>query len=335
MNWFKENKFLGLLIVVTVVLTVLLLVFGIGKKGETEDLMAQIDQAKDKIRKQSSLDPFPNPTNLKKKGDNLKKVVSAANEAQQALLAYAPLSLEDIPVNEFTAKLDKAEAAVREAFGEDVLYPEDFHLGFGQYKGAPPNSKATGELAYQLDAFEWLFKELANAGISELDNFVRVEIPQERGEDWGGPKQTGNKKKRNRRKKGARKPTGPVLPKIAEKMPFELTFSGRQAAVRKAFAALADSEKYFFAIRAFRGKNPAAIPSNKKLDLGDEEENDEPLPEGSLFNEEEDDAEEVVEEPASSDERILHPVSGGEDLKIYVRADLLLLSKDPKFPEVK
>ncbi len=333
MTWFKENKFLGGLIAITILLAGLLLAFGISQKGKKEELLAEIEQTKLDLTKKRKMDPFPNPENVRQKKENLKELIASATELQESLLAYAPAAIDDIPVAEFSSRFEKTEKAIRELYGEKIFLDEDFHMGFERYKVETPNSKATGILNYQLEAFDWLFRELAAAGISEVSNFVRAELPPERGEDWGGAKPSKPARGKNRARK-------PALPQVGKKLPFELTFRGKEAAVRDVLSRIANGEKYFILTRALAVKNPGNIPSNRKLEIGslEEEASDESDDDGSIFDNEEpvEDVKTDSEEVASpSGERSLERVAGGEDLSVMIRADLMLFEKSAQFPEVK
>lgn len=333
MSWFKENKFLGGLIAVTLLLAVALIAFGISAKGKKEATLEEIEAAKATLKRQQSIDPFPNPANVKAKKANLREVVDAANETQKAFLTYAPEAMANVSAAEFQAKFEKTEQEVESAFEEArVEFPEEFALGFETYKGGAPREAATGTLLYQLDAFKALFMVLADAGVAQIDNFYRGELPIE-----SAPPAAPTGKKRSsrpgRRNKG---PVGPTLPEVAERFPFELTFSAREEKVREVLTKIANHEEYFFVIKALRINNSAKIPDNKGLAFATtSRSSSKPKSDGqSLFGGDDTPAAEEEEEPAAGG-RILQRVAGGEDLKVFLRADLLLFKKDVAFPEVK
>ncbi len=336
MSWFKENKFLGVLLIITSICAICLTFLGFKQKAKKEELLSQIESEKASISKMSGMDPYPSPENVIEKRRNLKKVVNKATQAQEAIIAFAPLVIENISVNAFTELFDKTEASIKELYQDKVSVPEAFHLGFERYKGEPPLESATGILAYQMGAFDWLFREIESAGISEISNFVRTELAPERGEDWSGPELTRQQKKNARRaNKGNRRGNSSV--EIAHKLPFEITFSGREESVRQVLSSIANSDQYYFVTRALRISNPGKAPSNQALSFAKPRSFDDEIEEASgLFDEVE-----TVEEASEEEEeivqgsRILQRVAGGENLKVYLHVDLLLFNKELKFPEIK
>ena len=335
MTWFKENKFLSLLIILTSVLAAALLAFGISAKGKKDELLSEVEARKSELAQQRAMDPFPNPENVKEKRENLSEVVDAAKELQASMVAYAPESIGNMPVAQFSQLFEKTEAEVKEAFAAaGVDLPNEFALGFEQYKVETPEEIATGKLAYELKAFAWIFKTLAEAGISELNNFVRVELPEESGK-VAAPAST---RKPPRRKQRSRRKSAQALPAIAEAMAFDLVFSGPEESVREALSKIANSEQYFVAIRALRMTNGAPIPNNRRLELAQsqpKEDEEEDTGGGvSLFDDAPTASSEPEEEDSTAGGRILERVAGGEDITVALRGDLLLFKRDLTFPTV-
>ncbi len=328
MNWFKENKFLGGLLAVTALIAGLLVFLGF-KTAASRDLVADdVAAQNDNMTEMKALDPYPTIESVAEKKANLKEVVAKAEAMQAKFLAFRPESLENITVSTFSDRLKQADTSVRAAFDEkDADMPNDAYLGFEQYKGSLPKDSATGILAYELSAIEWLFTELANAEVSKVVNFNRSVLPPEEGKKWDEkpPRRRATKGKSKRRSA----PAAPTLP-IAKRLPMDLTIQGSEESVRKAIEAIANSQKFFFETRIGRIKNYAPVPSSQGIKRAKIEEVE---PDDDFGVVEGDDP---AEEAASTfATQILQRVAGGNDVSAYIRLDLLLFDESLKFPAIK
>ncbi|MGJ8697160.1 MAG: Amuc_1100 family pilus-like protein [Verrucomicrobiaceae bacterium] len=343
MNWFKENKFLGGLIVVTAILAGLIIFLGVSTAGKRDEAVTKVEERKTSIKQKKSLDPYPTIENVSSKKNNLKEVVSKAEEMQAKFLSFRPESLDKIAANTFSDRLKKSDAEVRSLFEEKrAKLPEQAYLGFEDYKGALPREDSTGVLAYELAAIDWLFRELANAGVSEVVNFRRERLPIEDGASWDDSKKPAPRGKKNTKPakgKAKKAPAAIVIPTIpvAKRLPIELTFEGSELAVRKAIQAIANSDQFFFDARIARVKNYSAVPSSKGIKSAAAD----PVAEvpkssdgfGDVVEEEEPASVEELEAPSSTE--ILQRVAGGEDVSVFIRLDLLLFDETLKFPTIK
>jgi hypothetical protein len=298
------------------------------------------------------LDPFPTPENAEAKAESFAEVVAKASEARAELLKFNPESLNDIPGSEFSEALKAAVARVEALFPEEKALPEDFTLGFQSYANYLPPEDATGELAFQVGAMEHLLTELANAGVPKLLNLYRAELPQEDGKDWDGSPLKGSGKSSSRggpppaprmSPGGSRgRKSAEVLPEIAHRMPIEVTFRGTETATREFLTRLGNSEEYFFQVRLARVVNPTPIPSTENLSdapaagAGDIviDAGDDIVVEGTDIVVGEGDGGEAAP-PTQSASPVLEKVSGGEDLNVFLKLDLLLFLESEDFPEVK
>ena len=338
MTWFKENKFLGGLIVITVILAGVIIFLGMKLQGTLDEKIAEVEAAEGTLEGMKELNPFPTPENSKAKSDSLKALIGDANKMQAQFLSFKPESTAAIPVNEFSALLKDTDAKVRELFDGKIALPESFYLGFEIYKSDElPKPESTGELAYELKAIEWLMGELEAAGATAVSNIVRHQIPSEKGESWDGPKAppAGSRSPRNRRR-----PTnvnrGPSLPKIANRMPIELVFKGPESALRDVLTAMADSEQYFFDLRIARIKNESPIPTKPRGAVAAAAATQVPPSDAGFGDLEDPDADQPEEAAAASNRtKILERIAGGDDITAYLRADILLFTDGQQFPVTK
>ena len=348
MNWFKENTFLGVLIVVTSAFAALLIYAGLSTATERDANAEEVAARKASIKKMKSMTPYPTTESVAEKKANLKAVVAKAEAMQAQFNSFRPESLANITVSTFSDRLKKSDAEVRALFVEkNVAIPEQTYLGFEQYKGSLPKNSATGVLAYELAAIDWLFREFAAAGVSKVGNFTREVLPPEEGKDWGksGASAKGGKSskskprsrsKSSRGKSAPSRSSKPSLPtvSVAKRLPIALTIAGPEPSIRKVIEAIANSDQFFFDARIARIKNNAGVPSSQGIKKAAPTTDVAPVVDDEFGVVEGDDEEPVAEAPVGSSE-VLQRVSGGNDVAAYIRLDLLLFEESLKFPAIK
>ena len=332
MSWFKENTFLAGLSVITALLAALIIFFGMKAGKSLEEKKSLITSKEATVKKDKSLNPYPTAANAKAKEESVKAAIAKGMEAREKLLAFLPESLDDIPAKDFSAKLTETVDKVSALFPAEKALPSGFFMGFKKYRGSQARENATGELNYQLGAMEYLLTTLSESGGKQIENLVRETFPVEDGKDW--PDAPGAKMSFAPPKLMKRPPPGTPLPPtfeklpaVAHRMPIELTFRAPEPVITKFLTEIANSEKYFFQTRIARVFNPAPLPS---AGAGASDEGSS----GGAFGDieiEGDDPE--PGEPVKS-VKILDKVSGGEDLVVYLRADLLLFIKEKTLPEL-
>ncbi len=339
MTWFKENKFLAGLLCITLLIAALIIFLGSKFSSSLEEVQNEIAAKQSKLEKMKTLDPYPTVESAKEKEDNLKAVLAKQKEAREKLLAYRPEDLPEVTGAVFSEKLSSTVAKVKALFPEPGALPKSFNLGFESYTGGPPKEGSTGILTYQLGAMEYLFENIAAAGIGTVQNLVRVKLPAEKGEAW--PDAVGQKKgknaKRPRPKKKSKKGKGRAkkspfeqLPPVAHRMPFELVVRAAEGPARKFLAEIANSDEYFFETRLVRILNPSPIPSSGQSASAAKPKEMNDFGDDIVMEGEEESAEKMMKS-----EQILNKVSGGDELVIYLRADLLLFMEEKEFPELK
>jgi len=333
MTWFKENKFLAGLLFLTSLIAALLIFLGLKFGSSLKEVRDEIAVEESSLEGMKTLDLYPTPQGAEEKKENLLAVLAKANEARDKLIAYRPESMDNVSGKIFAESLNSSVDRVRELFPKEGALPKGFNLGFEEYAGSPAKENATGALTYQLGALENVFNELAAAGVEKVQNLSRPKLPAENGEDWpnavGGKKVNKTKPSKGKSKGGRTKSPFEKLPAVAHRLPFELTFKAPEGAARKFLTQLANSEDYFIETRIARVLNPAPIPSGGKA-LAPKEKND--FAEGLEMEGEE---KKSMEDKPMMSEKMLNKISGGDDLVIYLRADLLLFIDEQKFPELK
>ncbi len=348
MTWLKENKFLGGLLFITLLLGALIIFLGSKFGTSLEEIQSEINSKKSDLEKMKALDPYPTIEHAKSKEENLRSVLEKHQAAREKLLAFRPENLNEVTGAVFSENLTSTVAKVKALFPEEGALPKSFNLGFEAYSGGPPKEGSTGILTYQLAAMEYLFENLASAGVTRVVNLSREKLPAENGEDWpdmlgkkkGGPKAKrsgGGRPKRTSLKKGGRNTRGKAakspfeqLPAVAHRMPFELVVKATEGPARKFLSEIANSENFFFETRLVRVLNPSPIPSSGKAAASATPKKVDDF--GADFVVE---GEEEAPKKMMMSEKILNKVSGGDELVVYLRADLLLFIEEQQFPELK
>lgn len=197
MNALRQNPFLSGLILLTVVLCGVLGYLASGALTSYRAAMDSYTQAVQKLQQLQNRVPFPNEENVRKaeglRDEYQKKLValkdSLALHQTPLVASVAPQEFQDAlraTVNEIVAK---AEAA-------HVKLPENFYLGFDEYRDRTPSDKAAPQLSRQLGIISGIVGELIGANpespmVKSIDSLARPQLPEERGE---APSATGLRK---------------------------------------------------------------------------------------------------------------------------------------------
>lgn len=254
---FKENKFLTILAIVTLALFVAIIFFGWQAGAKAATASEEIDSKKSTIQRLESGKPYPSPQNLREQRNNLDEIRAVAAEVRDLMLKYRPAEITKTSPAAFTALFDSTEEGLRALYEKKgIALPGEWHVGFETYKNTPVKESVTGFLNYEMKAFDWLFRTIAEADVTAVENFHRVPLPPEIDREWFEvpeiPKERGSK----------RKQTAPEP--VAKAMPFELTVTGREKSIRQLLADLADSDEYFVTLRAVRIQNERLEAPNQK-----------------------------------------------------------------------
>lgn len=245
MNWVRNNRFLagflGVVIVVGGVLAYLLF----SSYGHYSEVSQQYDSQVAELKRLQNLELYPNDANLKKYEDVRTEYQQAVDELQTKLA-----SLEPPPVTppltplQFQDKLRQAvDETVKHAQTSGVGLPENFYLGFEQYRGAPPDNAATPLLTVHLEEIQNLVDLLINQKVEKISSIKRGLLPQE-----GGAAAAAT---------AAATPARPgpaPTPPLVSKYPLEIAFTALPSSFRESLNKIT-SDKDLYIIRALMVKN--------------------------------------------------------------------------------
>jgi uncharacterized coiled-coil protein SlyX len=242
MDWFKKNPFIGLLAVITILLTGAGVYFVL--EGQSALTVAQ-DAYRAKTGQLASLQaakPFPNAEALQMAEAELaetEKIIaelSAMVAAQSAPLepTLTPQQFQDA----LNARVSALSAAAAEA-GVDL--PENFYLGFDPYRAQLPSVAAAPLLSQQLASIAEAVELLIAAPVRAVTAVARTPLPVE--------------------SSGAGTDRGDQRRQDLSLAPFEIAFVADQTGLRRALSSLVTAEPILL-VRLLEVVNsqPAAPP---------------------------------------------------------------------------
>ena len=175
---------------------------------------------------------------------------------------------------QFQDNLSKAASnASEQARTGDIALPEDFYLGFDQYKTQPPTAAAAPALGQQLASISNVVRVVLESGIREITAINRIPLPEEAA--------------------AATDEDGAEAGKLPDLLlaPFDLEFVADQANFRQALNAIAKAEPMVL-IRVVSVANSKPLAPSKENPLEAESEPveteapDQPPPIPVLFGQE-------------------------------------------------
>ncbi|MDA1204589.1 MAG: Amuc_1100 family pilus-like protein [Verrucomicrobia bacterium] len=180
MNWFKANPFLGGLALFTAVAAAAALYFASVQHAafiEQSDAYANNVSTLNNLQ---SAKPFPNPENLKAARAEDKRAAEVFSRLASAVAGQtAPLDNSLTP-QQFQDQLSEAAGNIlAKAQAGDIALPEDFYLGFTQYKNQPPTTAAAPALGQQLASISNVVRLLLESRVTEITSITRIPLPEE------------------------------------------------------------------------------------------------------------------------------------------------------------
>ena len=247
MNWFRENRFLGTLLIGFGVCLIAVAWFFFGAKGYWDDASARFGNVSMELNRLQRLNPYPSSDNLRKMKAHAEDYASALTKLKDELkIRVAPAP--PMAPSEFQSHLRVAMNAVADkARDNKVKLPDKFYLGFDEFASALPNEAAAPLLGQELVQIEWLVNSLIEAHVESLNAFRRTPLPEERG-TASLPTAT---------PAAGAKPAAAATaaPKLLERNVVELTFFSTPAVARKVINQIAGTNRQFCIIRVLHVRN--------------------------------------------------------------------------------
>jgi hypothetical protein len=247
MNWFRQNRWLGIFVIVLAVATLFAVYVLLRAKGAFDEASARFKDAAAERNRLEHLNPFPSEANYRKMKGYLADYRAALNKLEAELKAQM-LPVTPLAPNEFQSRLREAMTdTAQKARANRVKLPANFHLGFDEFTAALPNTAAAPLLGQELAQMELLMKYLIDARVDAVTALKRSPLPEEKSAAAGTiPTMAPG------RKAATPAATGP---KMLERGIVDLAFTSSPSAARKVLNQIASSNEQFYIIRTLHVRN--------------------------------------------------------------------------------
>jgi len=242
MNWYRENRWLGNFLIAFAVTALVALWFLFRARSGFTEASAQFNEAATERNRLEHLNPFPNEGNFRKTRAALDDYGATLTKLKADLRAQV-LPVEPIAPNEFQSRLRRAIVSTTEkARANRVKLPENFHLGFDEFRTTLPTTAAAPLLGQELAQVELLFGILIDARVDAIAAVKRTTPPAEATAASTPP---------------PKKPSAPAnaAPPVVERAIVDLTFTASPSAMRKVSNQIASGERQFFIVRTLYVRN--------------------------------------------------------------------------------
>lgn len=248
MNW--RNPFLITYLSVTVVGAALLGYLVYSSYSHAVDIDTQYNDAVGKLQSLQNRVPFPNKENNAKYVEYTKEY-RAEYDKLVARIATMQKPLADITPQGFQDMLRSNVSQVLEAAKENnVTLPDNFYLGFDQYRGALPGDAAAAPLARELAGIRAIVDQLITLKVREIQGIERNQLPEEGGAVRAAPPRANTP---------GRPPVGNAPAagqKVVSASAFTIRFVADQGNTRSALNYIANADQ-FYIIRELAIENSA------------------------------------------------------------------------------
>ena len=243
MNWFRQNRALGTLLIVFGSCAVFAGILLYWRWAGWSDARQAFDQAATERSRLEHLDPFPNDTNYRKLQGYLDRYNAALDkfkdELKKDVVPAAPLA-----PNEFQSRLRQATVAtLNRAQTNNVKLPDKFELGFDEFTMSLPDTTVAPLLGQELSQVQMLINILLDAKVDSVTSFHRAPLPQEH------PASSIPTPSPAAKRTAAATKTSTPTPTLVQRNVVDLTFKASPAAARKVLNEIANSTGQLFIIR--------------------------------------------------------------------------------------
>ena len=172
MNWYRENRWLGNFLIAFAVTALVALWFLFRANSGFVEASTQFNEAATERNRLEHLNPFPNEGNFRKTQAALNDYGATLTKLKGELRAQV-LPVEPIAPNEFQSRLRRAIVNTTErARANRVKLPENFHLGFDEFRTTLPTTAAAPLLGQELAQVELLLGILIDARVDAIRGVV-------------------------------------------------------------------------------------------------------------------------------------------------------------------
>jgi hypothetical protein len=181
MDWIRQNRFLAtyLAIFVPALLLVGWFVYvSAGRASQVaEDYAAQLTE----LQRLQKLEPYPDASSVDRIEEMRTAFSDAVSQLQKQLATREPApEFPPLKPLQFQDKLRQmVDETTKAAQAAGMALPDNFYLGFEQYRATPPDDAVTPGLDAQLGAIRDLVNLLIKAHVESLISIKRAPLPHE------------------------------------------------------------------------------------------------------------------------------------------------------------
>jgi hypothetical protein len=254
MNWFKANPFLGGLALLTGLATAAGLYFLSGQNAAFTEQSDAYANNVSTLNNLQSAKPFPDEGNLKAAQEEGKRAAEVFSGLASAVAEQSAPRDNALTPQQFQDNLSEAASnASEQARAGGVALPEDFYLGFDQYKTQPPTAAAAPALGQQLASISNVVRVVLESRIAEITAINRTPLPEEA--------------------EAATEDGGTEAGKLPDLLlaPFDLEFVADQANFRQALNSVAKAQPMvLIRVVSVANSKPVAPSKENPLENGSE-----------------------------------------------------------------
>jgi hypothetical protein len=244
MNWFRQNRALGTLLVAFGICALFAGILLYWRWAVWRDAKQAFDQATAEKSRLERLDPFPNDTNYRKLQAYIDRYSGALDKFKDAVKTEA-VAMPPLAPNDFQSRLRQATvAAVNRAQTNNVKLPDKFQLGFDEFAMALPDTAVAPLLGQELSQIQMLISILLDAKVDSVTSFHRLPLPEEH----AASSTPAPSPARGRTIAGGN--TATPAPALVQRNVVDLAFKATPTAARKVLNEIASSSGQFFIIRS-------------------------------------------------------------------------------------
>src|SRR5881227_2686769 len=178
MSWYRNNRWLGNFVIAFAGSALLALWFLFHVRSGFAEAFVQFNDAAAERNRLEHLNPFPNEENYRKTQTALDNYGASLNKLKDELRAQT-VPLSPLAPNEFQSRLRRAIVSTTEkARANRVKLPENFHLGFDEFRTTSPTTAAASLLGQELAQVELLLGILIDARADSITTVKRILTPE-------------------------------------------------------------------------------------------------------------------------------------------------------------
>ena len=182
MDWVRSNKFLAGFLAVMVIGVAAMGYWLYVEQAAYDQTAQEYNTQVTELKRLQDMSPYPEEGNLKRFADQKKAFAEAVTGLQANLAKMSAPVDKPLSPTDFQNRLREIVSDVlRSATQLGVALPENFYLGFEDYRAKLPDAAAAPQLTSQLAEVERIVRILVNRKVEKISSIKRAPLPSEGG----------------------------------------------------------------------------------------------------------------------------------------------------------